>query len=109
MNNPYYFSQRYKPQYEINLDQYHLNHIFSRITIKSKFNFPVELYDLNNIFKEMFTLYARLINQFKFKHQIVFSAIFDKESRKEVKKFFSLKLTEDYQGVTLRNMIWKGS
>ena len=53
MINPNHFSQRYQSQYEINLDQHHLNHLNRKITIKSKYNLPAELLDLNNIFTEM--------------------------------------------------------
>ena len=38
----------------------------------------------------MAKIYGGLINQFKFKHQVVFSAIFDKESQEETKQFISL-------------------
>ena len=56
MINPYYFSKRYEPQYEVNLDQHHPKHLNSKITFKSKHNLSVELIDLNNIFKEMSTI-----------------------------------------------------
>ena len=35
--------------------------------------------DVDNILKEMSIIYARLIDQYKFKFQVVFSAEFDKE------------------------------
>ena len=53
MLNPYYFSRRDEHQYEVHLDRHHHNHLNSKITIQSKYNLPVDLFDLNNIFKEM--------------------------------------------------------
>ena len=94
MINQYYFSKRYEPQYEVNLDQHHPNHINSKITIKSKYNLPTEMFDLNNILKEMSTIYARLINQFKFKNQVVFSVIFDKETQEELEPYISLEVNQ---------------
>ena len=76
MINPYYFSRRYEPQYEVNLDQHHPKHLNTKTTPKSKYNLGVELIDLNKIFKEMSTIYARLIEQYKFKYQVVFSVFF---------------------------------
>ena len=66
----------------------------SKITTKSKYNLPVELLDLNNILKEMSAIYARLINQYKFKYQVVFSVIFDKETQEEIKQYVSLKVNK---------------
>ena len=91
--NPNYFSRRYEPQNEINLDRHYPNHINSQITMKSKYNFPVELLDLNKIFKEMAKIYGGLIDQFKLKHQFAFSAIFDKQTQ-ELEQFISLKVLQ---------------
>ena len=77
MLNPYYFSQRYEPQYKIILDSHHMNHLNSKITIKSKYDLPIQINDTKNILREMSNIYARLINQNKFKYQVVFSAEFD--------------------------------
>ena len=86
MINLYFFSQRYQ------LQPLHNQNI--NITITSVYNLPVELFDLNNIFKEMSIIYGRLINQFKFKHLVVFSVIFDKETHEEIEQFFSLKVNQ---------------
>ena len=79
MINPYYFSKRYEPQYKIVLDSHHINHINSKITIESKHDLEIELVDVNYILREMSDIYASLINQYKFKYQTVFSAVFDKQ------------------------------
>ena len=95
MINPYYFSKRYESQYEVNLDRHHPNHLNSKITIKSKYNLPVELLDLDNIFKEMAKIYGRLINQYKFKNQVFFLVIFDKETRSELEQYISLEVNKN--------------
>ena len=94
MINLYYLSKRYEYQYEVSLDRHHPNHINSKITIKSKCNLPIELFELNNIFKEMANIYGGLIDQFKFKHQVAFSAIFDKEIQEELEQFLSLEVNQ---------------
>ena len=41
--------------------------------------FQLIMYDVDSILREMSIIYARLIDQYKFKYQVVFSAEFDKE------------------------------
>ena len=94
MINPYYFSKRYEAQYEDNLDRHHPNHINSKMTIKPKYNLPIELLDLNNIFKEMAKIYGRLIDQYKFKYQVIFLVIFEKETRDELEQYISLEVNQ---------------
>ena len=81
MINPYYFSDRnLKVAYKINLDSHNLHHANSKITISSNFeNTGIEFRFINKIMREMAIIYARLINQYKFKYQVVFSARFDKQ------------------------------
>ena len=38
--------------------------------------------------------YGRLIKQFKFKHQVVFFIILDKETQEETEQFIRLKVTQ---------------
>ena len=82
MINPYYFSDRnLQVAYKINLDSHHINHLNSKLTITSNFeNTGIEFRFINKIMKEMSIIYARLINQYKFKYQCVFSARFDKQN-----------------------------
>ena len=81
MINPYYFSDRdLKVAYKINLDSHHINHLNSKLTITSNFeNTGIEFRFINKIMREMAIIYARLINQYKFRYQTVFSARFDKQ------------------------------
>ena len=42
----------------------------------------------------MAKIYGRLINQFKFKNQVVFSVIFDKETQEELEQYISLQVNQ---------------
>ena len=81
MINPYYFTDRsLKVGFKINLDTHHINHASSTLTITPNYpEFGIEVRYINKIIKELSVIYARLINQDKFKYQTVFSARFDKQ------------------------------
>ena len=81
MINPYYFTDRnLQVGFKINLDSHHINHLNSKLTITPNFKeFGIEVRYNNQIMKELSNIYARLINQYKFKYQTVFSARFDKQ------------------------------
>ena len=81
MINPYYFTDRnLKVGFKINLDSHHINHDNSKLTIIPYHpEFGIEFRYINKIMKELSIIYARLINQYKFKYQTVFSARFDKQ------------------------------
>ena len=81
MINPYYFSDRnLQVAYKINLDIHHINHLNSKLTISSNFeNTGIEFRFINKIMREMTIIYSRLIDQYKFRYQTVFSARFDKQ------------------------------
>ena len=66
--------------FKINLDSHNLHHTNSKLSIMPNFpEFGIELRYTNKIMKELAVIYARLINQYKFKYQIVFSARFDNQ------------------------------
>ena len=81
MINHYYFSDRnLKVAYKFNLDSHHINHLNSKVTITSNFeNTGIEFRFINKIMREMAIIYARLINQYKFRYQTGFSARIDKQ------------------------------
>ena len=81
MINPYYFTDRnLKVGFKINLDSHHINHANSKSTIIPDYpEFGIEVRYINKIMKELSVVYARLILQYKFKYQTVFSARFDKQ------------------------------
>ena len=81
MINPSYFTNRaLQVAFKINLDSHHINHANSKITITPNFpEFGIEFRYINKIMKELAMIYARLINQYKFKYQTLFSARFGQQ------------------------------
>ena len=81
MINPYYFTDRnWKVGFKFNLDSHHINLANSKLTITPNYpDFGFEVRYINKIMKELSIIYARLINQYVFKYQTVFSARFDKQ------------------------------
>ena len=81
MINPYYFTNRnLKVGYKINPDSHNLHHTNSKLTITPTFpEYGIEFRFIIKIMKELAVIYARLINQYKFKYQTVFSARFHKQ------------------------------
>ena len=79
MITPYYFIDRnLRVGFKFILDSQHVNHVISKLTITSNFpEFGIEVRYINKITKELSVFYARIKNQYKFKHQTVFSARFD--------------------------------
>ena len=82
MLNPYYFTDRnLQVGFKINLDSHQINHLNSKLTITpNNPEFGIEVRYVNKIMKEIAVIYARLINQYEFRYQTVFSARFDKQS-----------------------------
>ena len=82
MLNPYYFTDRkLKGGIKINLDSHHIDHANSKLTITPNYpEFGIEVRYNNKIRRELSVIYARLINQYKIKYQIVFLARFDKHN-----------------------------
>ena len=78
----YSFTNRnFKVGFKINVDTHHINHANSKLTIIPNYpEFGIEIRYVNKIMKKMSINHARLINQYKFKYQTVFSARFDKQN-----------------------------
>ena len=58
-----------------------INHANSKLTIIPNYlEFGIEVRCINKIMKKLSIIYARLMNQYKFKYQTVFSARFDKQN-----------------------------
>ena len=81
MINPYYFTDRkLRVGYKINLESHHINRANSKLTITTNFpKFGIGIRYINKIKKKLSFIYARLINQYKFKYQTLFSTRFDKQ------------------------------
>ena len=67
---PYYFiDENLKNGFKINLESHSFSHANSILTIIPKFpDFGIESIYINKIIKELSVIYARLINQYKFKY-----------------------------------------
>ena len=70
MIKPYYFTDRnLKVRFNITLESHHINHANSKLIIKTNYpDFGIEVRQINKIIKELSVIYARLINQYKFKY-----------------------------------------
>ena len=102
MLNRYYFTDRnLKVGFNINLDSHHINHANSKLTITPNHpEFGIEVRYFNKIIKELTVIYARLINQYKFRYQTVFSARFDKQDEinqvlNETESFINLNINHN--------------
>ena len=82
MPNPYYFTDRaLRVGFNITLESHQNYHVNSKLIGKANYpEFGIEVRYINKIIKELSFIYARLINQYKFKYQTVFSARFDKQN-----------------------------
>ena len=87
--------------YDITVDSHHKKNLNSQITITSKFDtFGIEMYYIDKIFKEMSHIYAKFINQYKFKYQLSFMLLFykleeDGDIRKEAEMPITLNMTNN--------------
>ena len=74
MINPYYFTDRaLQVGFNITLESHHIKQNNSKLIIKP--NFPEigkEVRYINKVIKELSVIYARVLNQHKFKYQTVF-------------------------------------
>ena len=82
MLNLYYFTDRnLKVGFKNKLDSHHINHANPKLTITPSYpEFGVGVRYFKKIIKELSVIYARLISQYNFKYQTVFSARFDNQN-----------------------------
>ena len=75
---PYYFiDENLKVGFKNNLETHNINHANSILTTTPNFSeFGIEFRYINKIIKELSVIYARLINQYKYKYHTLFSASF---------------------------------
>ena len=111
MINPYYFiDENLREGFKINLDSHNLHHSNSKLTIKPNHpEFGIENRYINKIMKELAVIYARLINQYKFKYQVVFSARFDKQDEygqvlDETELFINLNINHNLTQTDINNI-----
>ena len=111
MNNAYYFIGKNKRLgFKTNLESHIFNHANSPLNIEP--NFPdigIETRYFNKILKEMATIYARLINQYKYKYHITFSTSFYKINEEdqrsgEIEIFINLNIHNNFTEVYINNI-----
>ena len=117
MINPFCFiDENLKIGFKINLESHNFSLANSILTITPKFpDFGIEFRYINKIVKELSVIYARLINQYKFKYHTSFSASFHKineedQRNKGIELFVNLKinnnLTEsDIDNIDIRSQL----
>ena len=117
MINPYYFiDKNLKIGFKIILESHNFSHANCILTILPKFiEFGIEFRCIKKIVKELSFIYARLINQYKFKYHTLFSASFYKineedQRNNEIELYINLKinnnLTEsDIDNIDIRSQI----
>ena len=117
MINPFYFiDKNLKIGFKINLESHNFSHANSILIITSNFpEFCIEFRYINKIVKEISVIYARLINQYKFKYHTLFSASFYKineedQRNNEIELYINLKnnknLTEsDIDNIDIRSQL----
>ena len=85
MINPYYFvDENLKIGLKISLESHNNIHATSPSNIET--NFPdigIKSRFIKKILKKMATIYARLMNQYKFNYHIIFSASFYKNNEED--------------------------
>ena len=111
MINPYDFiDENLREGFKINLDSHHINHLNSKLTITPNHpEFGIEIRYINQIMKELAVIYARIINQYKFNYQTVFSARFDKQDEDnqvldETELFINLNINHNLTQSDLDNI-----
>ena len=65
----YFIDRNIKVGFKINLVSHHINHAISNLIIAPNYHeFGIEVRYINEIIKELSVVYARLINQYKFRY-----------------------------------------
>ena len=111
MINPYYFiDENLKNGFKINLESHNISHPNSILTITPSFpEFGTEFRYINKIIKELCIIYARLINQYKFKNHTLFSASFhiineEDQRYKDIELYINLKINHNFTESDIDNI-----
>ena len=111
MINPYSLTDgNLEIGFKINLESHNINHANSVSNIEP--NFPdigIETRYIYKILKELITIYARSINQYKFKYHILFSASFYKINEEdqrsdEIELFINLNINHNLTETDIDNI-----
>ena len=96
--------------YDITVDKHHKKNLNLQITITSKFDDTgIEMNFVDEIFREMSHIYAKFINQYKFKYQLSFMLLFHKfeedgDIRKEAEMPINLNMTNNLTQSEIENV-----
>ena len=111
MINPYYFiDENLKNGFKINLESHNISHANSILAITPKFpEYGIEFRYINKIVKELSVIYARLINQYKFKYHTLFSASFYKINEEDqrdnhIELYINLKINNNLTESDIANI-----
>ena len=111
MINPYYFiDKKLKIGFKINLESHNFSHANSILSILPKFpEYGIEFRYINKIVKELSVIYARLINQYKFKYHTLFSASFYKINEEDqrdnhIELYINLKINNNLTESDIANI-----
>ena len=111
MINLYYFiDKNLKIGFKINLENHNFSHANSILTIIPKVpEFVIEFRYINKIVKELSVIYARLINQYKFKYHTLFSASFYKineedQRNNEIELYINLNIINNLTESDINNI-----
>ena len=111
MINPYYFTDRaLRVGFNFTLEGQHIIHANSKLIIKPNCpEFGIEVCYIKKIIKELSVIFARLINQFNFRYETVFSTRFDKQHEAnqvldETELFNSLNINHNLTETDLDNI-----
>ena len=97
----YFIDENLKNGFKINLESHNISHANSILTITPIFSeFGIEYRYINKIIKELSVIYARLLNQHKFKYHTLFSASFYKINEEdqrynEIELYINLKVNRN--------------
>ena len=102
MINPYYFiDENLKNCFKINLESHNISHANSILTVTPNVpEFGAEFRYIKRIIKELSVIYARLINQYKFKYHTLFSGSFYKinegdQRKNEIELYMNLNINHN--------------
>ena len=100
--NPYYFiDKNLKNGFKIILESHNFSHANSILSILPKFpEYGIEFRYINKIVKELSGIYARLINQYKYKYHTLFSTNFYKINEEDqrdnhIELYINLKINNN--------------
>ena len=109
--NPYYFiDENIKIGFKINLESHNKSHANSVLTVTPIFpKFGIEFRYINKIIKKLSVIYARLINQNKFKYHTLLSAGFYKineegQRSNEIELYINLNINHNLTESDINNI-----